>query len=166
MDRQQFSFQMYIGRAVLLHEVPAVCESLMIRADQSAENRTALYPEGEEHAEDTVEQFPQIVDWIPMLERGKEAEFSAQMEELFEVLELNKITGRKELRELYMGLWYSFASASRRNSLEGILSGFTGSQRKVYRTLEELKDWTEKIKDRYFQELKKNEKKNFEVMEK
>ena len=35
MDRQQFSFQMYIGRAVLLHEVPAVCESLMIRADQS-----------------------------------------------------------------------------------------------------------------------------------
>ena len=71
----------------------------MIRADQSAENRTALYPEGEEHAEDTVEQFPQIVDWIPMLERGKEAEFSAQMEELFEVLELNKITGRKELRE-------------------------------------------------------------------
>ena len=166
MDRQQFSFQMYIGRAVLLHEVPAVCESLMIRADQSAENRTALYPEGEEHAEDTVEQFPQIVDWIPMLERGKEAEFSAQMEELFEVLELNKITGRKELRELYMGLWYSFASASRRNSLEGILSGFTGSQRKVYRTLEELKNWTEKIKDRYFQELKKNEKKNFEVMEK
>lgn len=166
MDRQQFSFQMYIGRAVLLHEVPAVCESLMIRADQSAENRTALYPEGEEHAEDTVEQFPQIVDWIPMLERGKEAEFSAQMEELFEVLELNKITRRKELRELYMGLWYSFASASRRNSLEGILSGFTGSQRKVYRTLEELKNWTEKIKDRYFQELKKNEKKNFEVMEK
>ena len=79
-----------------------------------------------------------------MLERGKEAEFSAQMEELFEVLELNKITGRKELRELYMGLWYSFASASRRNSLEGILSGFTGSQRKVYRTLEELKDWTER----------------------
>lgn len=163
---QQFAFRMYPGRAVTIYEIPAVCESLLIRADRFVKSNTCLYPEGEEHTGDTVEQFPQVVDWIPMLERGKEAEFSEQVKSLFEVLEQNKLTDRKNLRELYMGLWYSFATASRRNSLEGVLNGFSNSERNVYRSLDELRDWTQKIQNRYFQELKKNEKRNFEVMEK
>ena len=96
-----------------------------------------------------------------MLERGKEAEFSEQVKSLFEVLERNKLTARKNLRELYMGLWYSFATASRRNSLEGVLNGFSNSERNVYRSLDELRDWTQKIQNRYFQEAKKERKTKF-----
>lgn len=161
---QQFPFQICVGKATTLYELPVECETLLICGEQMGREQV-LYPV-EENQEGVPEKFPLVVDWIPMLERGKEDEFSEYIQELFEVLEQNRITGRKELREIYMGFWYSFAAASRRNSLADMMNAFSYQDRKVYRSLEDLKIWIQKIRSRYFEELKKNEKKNSAVMEK
>lgn len=167
--KHQFPLRIFMGQQTALGELSAACESLLICAGESEESEKSyelLYAQKTGAPEDEAEQFPLVVDWIPMLESGKEEAFTIQMQELFQVLNERRGTDRKTLRELYMGLWYSFATAARRNALEGIWNGFLNQDRKVYRSLEELKEWTEKISVGYFSELKKNEKKNYAVKEK
>lgn len=158
-------FQMCIGPNVRLEELPAVCETLLFRSDAAGTDRVFFYEEAKELG-DIMGRFPLVVDWIPMLESGKEAEFSEHLQKLFGELKKREPVGRKELLEIYTGFWYSFTVASRRNALSGMSRSLAGQDRSSYRSVEALMEWCGKIRDMYFLELNKSDKKNSTMAEK
>lgn len=164
-DRAGIKLQMCVGPCVRLKDIPAACESLLFYSETMGESRISFCADNREE-ELSPDKYPLVVDWIPMLESGKREEFSQRLDELLRELAARERVGRNELQEIYIGLWYSFTVAARRNALPDIVRGLARQDRKDYRSVRELTGWCIRIRNLYFQEFEKNEKKNSTVAEK
>lgn len=157
--------QMCVGICACLDELPAACESLLFCSETIGERSVLFCSErGEEKL--SPEKYPLVVDWIPLLESGKREEFSRRLEELLQELSGRERVGRNELQEIYSGLWYSFTAAARRNAMPEMMRIMSRQDRRDSRSVRELAGWCRQIRDEYFREFEKNEKKNSTVAEK